>query len=137
VPPKHSSEQKDGRYETSHFCDSVAPARRERDYINRVKGHRRSEWRTKSLRWFTQGKPGNALKRALRANRGSPSRSSASFLFLCSLFQTSRGARNPRLEWLKPLNALAFLSVYAARANGYFNDEGVTLELIIVRGGVI
>jgi NitT/TauT family transport system substrate-binding protein len=49
----------------------------------------------------------------------------------------------PTLSWsaqstvrmAQPLNALAFLSVYAARANGYFNDEGVTLELIIVQGG--
>src|SRR5262249_56799076 len=30
---------------------------------------------------------------------------------------------------------LGFLSIYAARANGYFNDEGITLELIIVQGG--
>lgn len=35
----------------------------------------------------------------------------------------------------QPVDALTFLSVYAARANGYFKDEGITLELIIVQGG--
>ena len=51
----------------------------------------------------------------------------------------------PNLSWsaqatvrmAQPLNALAFLSVYAARANGYFNDGGVTLELIICKEELI
>src|SRR5262249_14049818 len=34
-----------------------------------------------------------------------------------------------------PTNSLGYLSIYAARANGYFNDEGIALELIIVQGG--
>lgn len=33
------------------------------------------------------------------------------------------------------VDALAFLPIYASRANGYFNDEGIMLELIIVQGG--
>ena len=35
----------------------------------------------------------------------------------------------------QPPTSLGWLSVYAARANGYFNDEGIALELIIVQGG--
>ena len=35
----------------------------------------------------------------------------------------------------QPSTSLGWLSVYAARANGYFNDEGIALELIIVQGG--
>jgi NitT/TauT family transport system substrate-binding protein len=49
----------------------------------------------------------------------------------------------PTLSWsaqltvrmAQPITSLGFLSVYVARANGYFNDEGVALELIIVQGG--
>lgn len=49
----------------------------------------------------------------------------------------------PNLAWsaqsviriAQAVDALAFLPIYVARANGYFNDEGVTLELIIVQGG--
>ncbi len=35
----------------------------------------------------------------------------------------------------QPTEALSFLTVYAARANGFFEDEGITLELIIMQGG--
>ena len=35
----------------------------------------------------------------------------------------------------QPSTSLGWLSLYAARANGYFADEGITLELIIVQGG--
>jgi len=35
----------------------------------------------------------------------------------------------------QPITSLSFLSIYAARANGYFNDEGIALELILVQGG--
>ena len=35
----------------------------------------------------------------------------------------------------QPSTSLGWLSVYAARANGYFNDEGIALDLIIVQGG--
>jgi NitT/TauT family transport system substrate-binding protein len=41
----------------------------------------------------------------------------------------------PVVRIAQAVDALAFLPIYAARANGYFNDEGVTLELIIVQGG--
>src|SRR5215468_6074884 len=41
----------------------------------------------------------------------------------------------PTVKMSQPTNNLGFLSIYAARANGYFNDEGITLELIIVQGG--
>src|SRR5215471_20229657 len=68
-------------------------------------GNGRSEWRTKSLGWLTWGKRGKVLKRALPANRGSPSRSSASFWFLCFLFQTSPGAGNLPLRCPSPVLA--------------------------------
>ncbi len=35
----------------------------------------------------------------------------------------------------QPTEALSFLVVYAARANGFFEDEGIRLELIIMQGG--
>ena len=35
----------------------------------------------------------------------------------------------------QPSTSLGWLSLYAARANGYFADEGIALELIIVQGG--
>jgi len=58
-------------------------------------------------------------------------------LFLVSLLLV------PNLSWsaqtivrmAQPSTTLNYLSVYAARANGYFNDEGITLELVIVQGG--
>ncbi len=58
-------------------------------------------------------------------------------LFFTSLFLV------PNLSWsaqavvrmAQPTNSLGYLSIYAARANGYFNDEGIALELIIVQGG--
>ena len=58
-------------------------------------------------------------------------------LFLVSLLSVPNlsWSAQPTVRMAQPLNALAFLSVYAARANGYFNDEGLTLELIIVQGG--
>jgi NitT/TauT family transport system substrate-binding protein len=58
-------------------------------------------------------------------------------LFLVSLLPVPNlsWSAQPTVRMAQPLNALAFLSVYAARANGYFNDEGLTLELIIVQGG--
>jgi len=58
-------------------------------------------------------------------------------LFLVSLFPV------PNLSWSgqltvkmsQPTTSVGYLSLYAARANGYFSDEGITLELIIVQGG--
>src|SRR5262245_41211983 len=58
-------------------------------------------------------------------------------LFLVSLFPV------PNLSWSgqltvkmsQPGTSVGWLSLYAARANGYFSDEGITLELIIVQGG--
>jgi NitT/TauT family transport system substrate-binding protein len=49
----------------------------------------------------------------------------------------------PTLSWsaqltvrmAQPSTSLGWLSLYAARANGYFADEGIALELIIVQGG--
>jgi NitT/TauT family transport system substrate-binding protein len=59
------------------------------------------------------------------------------WLFLVSLLPT------PNLTWSaqhtvrmsQPTTSVGYLSLYAARANGYFSDEGITLELIIVQGG--
>src|SRR6266481_7575431 len=59
------------------------------------------------------------------------------YLFLVSLLLV------PNLSWsaqavvrmAQPTNSLGYLSIYAARANGYFSDEGIALELIIVQGG--
>src|SRR4030095_4478328 len=56
------------------------------------------------------------------------------WLFFVSLFQTSLGARNPRLGCPNPRTASG-ISQFMQRANGYFNDEGIALELIIVQGG--
>ena len=58
-------------------------------------------------------------------------------LFLVSLLPI------PNLSWSgqvtvkmsQPTTSVGYLSLYAARANGYFSDEGITLELIIVQGG--
>src|SRR5713226_10155665 len=41
----------------------------------------------------------------------------------------------PTIRIAQAVDALAFLPIYVSRANGYFNDEGITLELIIVQGG--
>jgi len=41
----------------------------------------------------------------------------------------------PTVRMSQPITSLGFLSIYAARANGYFNDEGIALELILVQGG--
>ena len=41
----------------------------------------------------------------------------------------------PTVRIAQAVDALAFLPIYVSRANGYFNDEGVNLELIIVQGG--
>jgi NitT/TauT family transport system substrate-binding protein len=57
--------------------------------------------------------------------------------FLVSLFTV------PNLSWSgqltvkmsQPTTSVGYLSLYAARANGYFSDEGIALELIIVQGG--
>jgi NitT/TauT family transport system substrate-binding protein len=58
-------------------------------------------------------------------------------LFLVSLFPVPNlsWSAQPTVRMAQPITSLGYLSIYAARANGYFNDEGVTLELIIVQGG--
>jgi NitT/TauT family transport system substrate-binding protein len=58
-------------------------------------------------------------------------------LFLVSLFSVPNlsWSAQPTVRMAQPSNSLGWLSIYAARANGYFNDEGITLELIIVQGG--
>jgi NitT/TauT family transport system substrate-binding protein len=45
-----------------------------------------------------------------------------------------RGAQ-VTLRIAQAVDALAFLPVYVARAQNFFNDEGINLELIIVQGG--
>ena len=59
------------------------------------------------------------------------------WLFFVSLFSVPNlsWSAQPTVRMSQPTNNLGFLSIYAARANGYFNDEGITLELIIVQGG--
>jgi len=58
-------------------------------------------------------------------------------LFLVSLLgvQNFSWSAQPIVRMAQPSTTLNYLSVYAARANGYFNDEGITLEVIIVQGG--
>jgi NitT/TauT family transport system substrate-binding protein len=58
-------------------------------------------------------------------------------LFLVSMLcvQNFSWSAQPIVRMAQPSTTLNYLSVYAARANGYFNDEGITLELIIVQGG--
>src|SRR5499426_392727 len=56
------------------------------------------------------------------------------FVSLLSIPNLSRSAQ-PTVRMSQPTNSLGYLSIYAARANGYFNDEGIPLELIIVQGG--
>jgi NitT/TauT family transport system substrate-binding protein len=59
------------------------------------------------------------------------------WLFLISFLPS------PSLTWSaqytvrmsQPTTSVGYLSLYVARANGYFSDEGITLELIIVQGG--
>ena len=61
--------------------------------------------------------------------------------FICLFFTSLLLVSN--LSWsaqavvrmAQPTNSLGYLSIYAARANGYFSDEGIALELIIVQGG--
>jgi NitT/TauT family transport system substrate-binding protein len=60
--------------------------------------------------------------------------------FICLFFSLLLGpnlswSAQPTVRMAQPTNSLGYLSMYAARANGYFNDEGVALELIIVQGG--
>src|SRR4029077_13179892 len=59
------------------------------------------------------------------------------WLFLVSLFPVPNlsWSAPPTVRMAQPSTSLGWLSVYAARANGYFNDEGIALELIIVQGG--
>src|SRR5499427_4494403 len=59
------------------------------------------------------------------------------WLFLVSLFPVPNlsWSAQPMVRMAQPINSLGWLSIYAARANGYFNDEGIPLELIIVQGG--
>src|SRR5215470_133967 len=58
-------------------------------------------------------------------------------LFLVSLFPVPNlsWSAQPMVRMSQPITSLGFLSIYAARANGYFNDEGIALELILVQGG--
>src|SRR5262249_12426125 len=106
-------------------------------------GNGRSEWRTKSLGWLTWGKRGKVLKRALPANRGSPSRSSASFWFLCSLFQTSPGAGNLPLRCPNPLLAWGIFrfmlpgpTVTLATKESHSNSLSCKEERILPRSSV-
>ena len=59
------------------------------------------------------------------------------WLFFVSLFSVPNlsWSAQPTVRMSQPTNSLGYLSIYAARANGYFNDEGIALELIIVQGG--
>src|SRR5215475_10447511 len=59
------------------------------------------------------------------------------WLFFVSLFSIPNlsWSAQPTVRMAQPSRSLGWLSLYAARANGYFADEGVTLELIIVQGG--
>jgi NitT/TauT family transport system substrate-binding protein len=66
-------------------------------------------------------------------------RSRTLFLFLLlvslPLLQNLSWSAQPTIRIAQAVDALAFLPVYVSRANGYFNDEGINLELIIVQGG--
>jgi len=59
------------------------------------------------------------------------------WLFLVSLLGVPNlsWSAQPTVRMAQPSSSLGWLSIYAARANGYFNDEGIALELIIVQGG--
>jgi len=57
------------------------------------------------------------------------------FLFSLLLVPNFSWSAQPTVRMAQPITSLGFLSIYAARANGYFNDEGIALELIIVQGG--
>ena len=59
------------------------------------------------------------------------------WLFLVSLlaFSNSSWSAQPTVRMAQPSTSLGWLPIYAARANGYFSDEGIPLELIIVQGG--
>src|SRR5215471_2218654 len=57
------------------------------------------------------------------------------FLFSQLLYPNFSWSAQPTVRMAQPATALAYLPVYAARANGYFKDEGVALELILVQGG--
>jgi NitT/TauT family transport system substrate-binding protein len=59
------------------------------------------------------------------------------WLFLISLLPGPNfsWSAQPTVRMAQPSTSLGWLSIYAARANGYFNDEGIALELIIVQGG--
>jgi NitT/TauT family transport system substrate-binding protein len=55
-------------------------------------------------------------------------------IFLYSLAPSLLGATSI-VRISQPTEALSFLTVYAARANGFFEQEGITLELIVMQGG--
>ena len=62
---------------------------------------------------------------------------SLSRLFLIFLFLAPNIciSAQPTVRIAQANNTLSFLSVYVARANGYFDEEGVTAEFVIVQGG--
>ena len=57
------------------------------------------------------------------------------FLVFLLLVPNFSWAAQATVRMAQPATALAYLPVYVARANGYFNDEGIALELILVQGG--
>jgi NitT/TauT family transport system substrate-binding protein len=59
------------------------------------------------------------------------------WLFLICLLPVSAPSWSAQytVRMSQPSTSLGWLSLYAARANGYFADEGIALELIIVQGG--
>jgi ABC-type nitrate/sulfonate/bicarbonate transport system substrate-binding protein len=79
------------------------------------------------------------MEKSLQRNFVCKACSSKSFicLLLISLLLVPNlsWSAQPTVRMSQPTNSLGYLSIYAARANGYFNDEGITLELIIVQGG--
>jgi hypothetical protein len=54
------------------------------------------------------------------------------WLFVVSLLPvlSFSWSAQPVVRMAQPSNSLGWLSIYAARASGYFNDEGIALELI-------
>src|SRR5215468_5596990 len=87
---------------------------------------------------FERVHPGTARK-SVKKSCACKSWKSKSFscLFFVSLLLTPNlsNSAQPTVTIAQANNTLPFVSVYAARANGYFDEEGVPVEFIIVQGG--
>src|SRR5262249_38808073 len=87
---------------------------------------------------FERVHPGTARKSVKKcfACKAWKSKSFSCLVFISLLLAPNLStSAQPPVRIAQANNTLPFVSVYAARANGYFDEEGCPAELIIVQGG--